>query len=71
MVLISFWRLRGTHPNASVALPLTGTLASGRASRPPWTPQPAGTNLPVSPADASGGHGVANVIPARTSEQIG
>jgi len=63
-------------PNAAVSpATTTGTLASApRISPPPVTPPtPPGTNLPAfACADASGGKtGVANVITARTSEQIG
>jgi hypothetical protein len=63
-------------PNANVSPDgTTGTLASGpRISPPPVTPPtPPGTNLPAfSCGDAQGGKtGVANVITARTSEQIG
>jgi hypothetical protein len=63
-------------PNANVSpVETTGTLASApRISPPPVTPPtPPGSNLPpFACADASGGKtGVANVITARTSEQLG
>jgi hypothetical protein len=63
-------------PNANVTPDgTTGSLASApRISPPPVTPPtPPGTNLPAfACADAAGGKtGVANVITARTSEQVG
>jgi hypothetical protein len=77
-VLISVLAACGPEltPNASVSpATTTGALASApRIAPPPVTPpSPPGTNLPAfACVDASGGKtGVANVITARTSEQIG